>query len=792
MSFPEGAASEALDIQVSEPVGDTRPPYSLSGKPFRITAVGATSGLEVSQFAKPLTLEISYDDTALSGDEHWLTLFYYDTVMETWVPLPGEVDTENNVLTTQTDHFTDFDIDVQSWQAGQLPNMEGFQVSSFTGAATYNLPLWVPPGPGGLQPNLALNYNSQIVDSATKKTQANWVGMGWSLDVGYIERNMNGTSEEGRDDTYNLVVNGVSSMLLEIYEDLDEDIKTTDYRMADDNFWRVRRYKPGYEGNITTAGSWIAWDQQGNRYFFGADSSARAEYPYFNGCTHDGDRPWRWGLSEIRNIHNKSLTFTHFEESHNVKRCRGYDLESSDAAMYPAEILYPNGLYRVVFERGARNDYDSALETEGSAQFFQRSFLDKVIVQQRPDTGAPWVTIRTYDFAYNENNQDIFPGLTWSAGGKMLTLTSVREFYGGVVIPAPSFPPSSTFTYDGAHLDIATNGYDGYVDFDYENLAWHEDDTTFLGNLNALRGRRLIQNHLCRDSRQGWDSMPWAGDATVECDYDNEHLEIKGGAQARHELEGAQLQPGGVYILRVRAKTDAASATLRLGFYDGDGHAYMGSHELSSDEWASFPVTVTLPYAANMNGVKLWIACSGSSEIDCEIDRYKMLLAPTRYRVATKTLFTGYTGDDGIAPPLVMEYCYTDSGTTATEAGSATEAEAGSCRAGDDTGKTSWPDLRHNVGDAPYFKNYSEFRGNGMVTIYTPDGSRTVTTFCQSDACQGRALVVKGYDANNVLVSQTETTYTPQYLSEDNYTLHDPPITLKLPHNEDGGDVGAT
>ncbi len=42
-----------------------------------------------------------------------------------------------------------------------------------TGAATYTIPIWTPPGPQGLQPSIALTYNSQ---------QGNgYVGVGWSV-----------------------------------------------------------------------------------------------------------------------------------------------------------------------------------------------------------------------------------------------------------------------------------------------------------------------------------------------------------------------------------------------------------------------------------------------------------------------------------------------------------------------------------------------------------------------------------------------------------------------------------
>ena len=54
--------------------------------------------------------------------------------------------------------------------AGRTP---GTYSVSAEGAATYTIPIWAPNGPNGLEPHLALTYNSQ--------SGKGYVGVGWAL-----------------------------------------------------------------------------------------------------------------------------------------------------------------------------------------------------------------------------------------------------------------------------------------------------------------------------------------------------------------------------------------------------------------------------------------------------------------------------------------------------------------------------------------------------------------------------------------------------------------------------------
>jgi hypothetical protein len=72
--------------------------------------------------------------------------------------------------------------------APTIPNAQPFgidkqnaKVDSATGAFSQHVVLDIPPGRNGLQPNLALDYNSQ-------RTQDSIVGYGWQLSIPYVQR----------------------------------------------------------------------------------------------------------------------------------------------------------------------------------------------------------------------------------------------------------------------------------------------------------------------------------------------------------------------------------------------------------------------------------------------------------------------------------------------------------------------------------------------------------------------------------------------------------------------------
>jgi RHS repeat-associated protein len=590
------------------PAGIASPlPHSLSGRPIEILAETQDTHEPFTQFAQPVTIELTYADAEVQGSETSLSVFWYDPLLGTWRPLPTLVDPDANVLTAQTDHLTVFDFNTQDWEAARLPNVAAFQVAPFTGAATYSMQLEVPPGPGGLQPSLTLSYNSQVVDGADNRTQASWVGMGWSLDTGYIQRNMHGTLEHSEDDTFTLVAAGVSSLLLPV-PDADGDPNTDDYKTADDSFWRIRRYRSMVlSGYWQDTSYWLVWDKSGNKYTF----SPGPYYPEYPGCFAPTLQRWQWPITSVRNAFGQELTYGYaYEDKISRNNCDSQYQSYHNVAVYPVEIRYPNGRYRIAFVRAAdRTDHDPSWGVDYQAYtLFQRSRLTEVRVEHDANgDGTFEQLIRRYVFTYEDDpGNRVFPNVAWPAGGRTLTLAQVQEFG----LDDAASLPSMTFTYgDNMHLTRADNGYGGRVEFTYER--WNANGSVDQGNVQDV-----------------YSSMPPGTEVNLPA------------------LNKPVFYPGSVYRFE---------GWMSIGYNDWAqyGINYGGGIVRSAQVpypppggWQWVSDEVTLPPVASQ--ALPTFTCSW-----CYVGSIWMRLRPTRYTVVEKAIYDGVS-----AAPQTFSYSY--------------------------------------------------------------------------------------------------------------------------------------
>lgn len=179
--------------------------------------------------------------------------------------------------------------------AGSAPppaatSIESFQPDLFTGRATTSIPIAVPPGRKGIQPSLSLAYSSSGRNS--------WLGVGWSLDAGYIERSTKrGVPRYDSSDTFSFLFQGVSSDLV--------SIGGSEYRAKDEGLF-LKFLNNGVSG-------WEIWDKSGTHYFFGQTVSSQIE---------NTGQVFRWALDKVIDTNGNYLTITYTKDQNQLYLAR--------------------------------------------------------------------------------------------------------------------------------------------------------------------------------------------------------------------------------------------------------------------------------------------------------------------------------------------------------------------------------------------------------------------------------------------------------------------------------------
>ncbi len=169
---------------------------------------------------------------------------------------------------------------------------QSYQTDLMTGAAVVNVPVAVPPGRRGLQPNLALSYSSNNSNGIC--------GVGWRIELGSIQRNTKrGVPEYDDTDTFVANINGASVELV--------DIGSGEYRAKQEGAF----LKFSFDG-----ASWQVKDKSGTTYSFGSSANSRQ---------NDSGNIFKWCLDEIVDLHGNYMTISYIQEQGQV---------------YPEEIQY--------------------------------------------------------------------------------------------------------------------------------------------------------------------------------------------------------------------------------------------------------------------------------------------------------------------------------------------------------------------------------------------------------------------------------------------------------------------
>jgi RHS repeat-associated protein len=256
-----------------------------------------------------------------------------------------------------------------SWQAG-----------GSAGAFSWSYPIEVPPVPGGLTPPVSVGYSSAAVDgqTANDNVQPGWLGEGFSLDPGFIERRYRPcaldttiapTWVDGADQCWRMANATLSwgghagELIPDDATDPPNTVMPTSWHLADDDGTKVEYLSDG--GSSITLNwhneHWRLTTKDGTQYWFGLSyvpgtttrtNSVQGEPVVSN---HPGEpcfdsaglstswctMAYRWNLDYVVDPHGNSMVYTYAKEN-NFAHKPGFATATQgyDRANYLSKIEY--------------------------------------------------------------------------------------------------------------------------------------------------------------------------------------------------------------------------------------------------------------------------------------------------------------------------------------------------------------------------------------------------------------------------------------------------------------------
>ncbi len=218
----------------------------------------------------------------------------------------------------------------------------------FTGAANYTYTIESPPGRNGLQPTISLSYSSMGA-----KGVAGVAGVGWNLNLSYVQRNVNYTyrDTEISDDKFELYLFGSK---IDLVPDTHGNL-IGKYRGKNQPSIYIEASDNNYDNKID---QWIVKQPDGTKLFFGliGGTDCRIANNFQN-----RDYTSRWYLKKIQDAQQKpnEIYYNYLTTiSNSATNLEGVSSPKKDCGqLYIASIKYNNNKNReILFKYEARPD----------------------------------------------------------------------------------------------------------------------------------------------------------------------------------------------------------------------------------------------------------------------------------------------------------------------------------------------------------------------------------------------------------------------------------------------------
>lgn len=171
--------------------------------------------------------------------------------------------------------------------------ISNFHLDPYSGSAVMSLPLFTPPGRGGIKPNVGLSYSPTAGNGS--------LGFGWSVGFGSIQRSTKrGAPNYDNSDTFTFSLGGSSQELVEI--------SSGEYRAKIESAFS----KFTYNNDI-----WIVTDKKGVKYYLGQLDNSRQK--------KNSSDIYAWYLDKVIDVHGNYLEISYQHDQNQI---------------YPQQILY--------------------------------------------------------------------------------------------------------------------------------------------------------------------------------------------------------------------------------------------------------------------------------------------------------------------------------------------------------------------------------------------------------------------------------------------------------------------
>ncbi|GHJ46769.1 hypothetical protein Cs7R123_41110 [Catellatospora sp. TT07R-123] len=163
------------------------------------------------------------------------------------------------------------------YNATDLSEAYSWSAGTQGGSFTTRYPIRVPTGLGGPQPDLAITYDSGVVDAQTlsQNAQTSWLGSGWDLQSGFVEESFRSCARDGGTTGDMCDFSPYNATMLFGGRSVDLVWDGTTWHASADTGLKIE-HLTGATGNRGDNGThdkayWKVTTQDGTQYFFGAN-----------------------------------------------------------------------------------------------------------------------------------------------------------------------------------------------------------------------------------------------------------------------------------------------------------------------------------------------------------------------------------------------------------------------------------------------------------------------------------------------------------------------------------------